>query len=82
MADSTTLRLDPALKERLEALAAGRGMDPGELLAELIAEAETAQLVAQVNAELERLTQGPATPGRRSAEMRELEATVRGWMQD
>lgn len=80
MTASTTLRLDPGLRERLDALASARGLDPAELLAELIGEAETAQLVDEVNRELERLASSP--DGRRTAspEMRRLDETVRSWM--
>jgi hypothetical protein len=51
-------------------------------VAELVAQAETAQLVAEVNRELERLSQGPVERRRQQAEMRRLEATVADWMGD
>jgi len=79
MTASTTPRLDAPLWERLETLAAARRMAPMDVLGELIDEAETAQLVAEVNAELERMARSPQ-PVRRSPEMRLLDATVRGWM--
>ena len=82
MSGSATLRVDPGVRDRLATLAAARGMDPSELLAELVFEAETAQLVSQVNQELERLSQGPVEHGRERAEMRRLDATVAGWMGD
>jgi hypothetical protein len=74
--------LDQTVKDRLEALAAARGMDPAELLAALVLDAETAQLVTEVNRELERLSQGPVQRRRERARMRVLEATVRGWMRE
>ena len=80
MTASTTLRLDPVLRERLDALASARGMAATDLLAELIGQAETAQLVAEVNSELERLARSPQSAARTSSEMRRLDEAVRGWM--
>jgi hypothetical protein len=74
--------VDREVKDRLEALAAARGMDPAELLTELIMQAETTQVVGEVNQELERLSQGPVERRRQQARLRRLEATVLGWMQD
>jgi hypothetical protein len=82
MTASTTFRLHPALRERLDALAAARRMAPMELLAELIAEAETAQLVAEVNSELERLARPPKSAPEKSSEMHRLDETLRGWMDE
>ncbi|HEY1523795.1 MAG TPA: hypothetical protein VGF70_12355 [Solirubrobacteraceae bacterium] len=70
------------MRDRLVSLAAARGVEPPELVAELVAQAETAQLVAEVNRELERLSQGPVERRRQQAEMRRLEATVADWMDD
>lgn len=80
MTASTTPRLDPALWQRVEALASARRMTPAEVLEELIAEAETTQLVAEVNDELDRLARparGGAAP---SGDMRRLDEAVRTWM--
>ena len=55
-------------------------MDPSDLLAELVLGAETAQLVEEVDAELERLAQTPTTRRQRRAELRELESAVDSWM--
>jgi predicted transcriptional regulator len=77
---SATLRVDPAVRDRLAVLAAARGIDPADMVAELVFQAETAQMVAEVNRELERLSQGPAARGRQQAQLHELEATVSGWM--
>jgi predicted transcriptional regulator len=79
---SATLRIDPSVRDRLATLAAARGVDPSELVAELVSQAETAQLVAEVNKDLERLSQGPVERRRQQAEMRKLESAVAGWMQD
>ncbi len=79
---SATLRIDSRVRDRLAALAATRGVDPAELVAELVSQAETAQLVAEVNQELERLSQGPVERRREEAAMRKIEATVAGWMRD
>lgn len=79
---SATLRIDPSVRDRLSALAATRGIEPGELVAELVLAAETAQLVAEVNHELERLSRGAVERSRERAEMRKLDATVTGWMDD
>lgn len=80
MSDRATLRVDPGVRDRLATLAAARRMDSADLLAELVFEAEMAQLVSEVNHELERLSQGPFERGRDRAEMRQLEATVCSWM--
>jgi predicted transcriptional regulator len=80
VSDSATIRLDSRVKDRLDALAAARGIDPGDLLAELVLEAETAQLVTDVNRELEHLSQGQAERRRQAARMRHLEATVSAWI--
>jgi hypothetical protein len=79
---SANLRIDPGVRDRLAALAAARGIDPADLVAELVVGAETAQVVAEVNRELERLSQRPVEHRRQDAEMRELEATVLTWMRD
>jgi predicted transcriptional regulator len=80
MTASTTPRLDPALWQRVEALASARRMTPAELLGELIAQAETTQLVAEVNAELDRLAQPARRGAARSGDMRRLDEAVRAWM--
>ena len=77
-----TLRIDPSVRDRLARLAADRGVGPAELVAELVLAAETAQLVAEVNQELDRLSQGPVERRREQAEMRRLEAAVADWMGD
>jgi predicted transcriptional regulator len=79
---SATLRIDPSVRDRLASLAAARGVDPAELVAEFVFTAETAQLVDEVNEELERLSQGPVERRHQRAEMRKLESTVEGWMGD
>jgi hypothetical protein len=55
-------------------------MDPADLVAELVSQAEMAQQVAEVNQELERLSRGPVERHRERAEMRQLEAALAGWM--
>lgn len=82
MSDSTTFRVDPSVRKRLEALADVRHMTPSALLAELVTQAETTQLVAEVNTELERLADGSVSPRRQRAQMRRVEATLAGWMRD
>jgi predicted transcriptional regulator len=77
-----TISVDQAVKDRLDALAAARDIDPADLLAELVMQADTAQMVSEVNRELERLSQGPRERRRQQARLRQLEATVSGWMQD
>lgn len=82
MSASATLQVAQGVKDRLEALAAARGVEPADLLADLVLEAETAQVEAEVNRELERLSQGPEQRRQEGAEMLELEATVLAWMRD
>jgi hypothetical protein len=74
--------VDQEVKDRLDALAATRGMDPADLLAELVMQAETTQVVGEVNRELERLSQGPSERRRQQARLRQLEAKVSDWMKD
>jgi hypothetical protein len=45
-------------------------------------QADIAEVVAEVDRELEQLSQGPAQRRRRRAQERELETTVSGWMAD
>jgi len=82
MSASAILRVDPGVRDRLAALAAARGVDPADLLAELVLQAETAQVVAEVDRELERLSRGPVARPSQSTEMRELDAAVATWMRD
>jgi hypothetical protein len=79
---SATLRVDPGVRDRLAALAAARGINPADLVAELVFQAETAEVVAEVGQELERLSQGPVERGRQQAQLHELEATVSAWMHE
>jgi hypothetical protein len=76
----STIDIDPHVRERLDALAAQRGMDPADVVAELILEAELAQVVDEVNGELERLAHTPVAHRERQAQTREFEDTVAGWM--
>jgi predicted transcriptional regulator len=80
MTASITPHLDAVLWERLQALASARRMAPMEVLAELIAQAESVQLVAEVNTELERLARSPRRAPETSSDMRRLDAAVRSWM--
>lgn len=85
MSESATLRLDPNVRDRLAALAAARGMNPAELVAELVLQAETTQVVTEVNVELEKLAGRPvaqrSTEAREREEMRRVDRTVTAWMQ-
>lgn len=82
MSARETIHVDPRVKDRLDALAAGRGVDPADLLAELVLAAETAEVVAEVNRELERLSQGPVERRRQAAAVRQLESTLSGLMRE
>ena len=74
------MRVDPHVRERFDALAAGRGMEPADLLAELVLQTEIGELVDEVNAELERLVQSPVAQRQRRAQTREVEEAVESWM--
>lgn len=80
MSGRATLRVDPEVRDRLATLAEARRMDPADLVAELVSQAEMAQQVAEVNRELERLSRGPVERHRERAEMGQLEAALAGWM--
>jgi hypothetical protein len=67
------------VRERLDALARSRGMEPADLLAELVLQAEIGQLVDEVNIELERLVQAEPAQRERRAKTRQAEETVESW---
>lgn len=55
-------------------------MEPADLLAELVLQAEIAELVDQVNTELERLVASPVARRERRAQTRLAGETVESWM--
>lgn len=55
-------------------------MDPADLLAELVLQAEIAQVVDEVNTELEQLVRAPSVQRSRGAQTRQLQETVDSWM--
>ena len=76
MAATATVRVDPDVRDRINELAAARGVRTSALLSQLVREAEEAQLLAEMNADFERLNQDPAARERYDAELREWDATL------
>ena len=80
MSARSTLDIGPHVRDRLDALAAQRGVAPADMMAELVLQAELAELVDEVNTELERLANTPRAHRERREQTRELEDTVAAWM--
>lgn len=71
MTPTATLRVDSDVRDRIRKLAAARGVRASARLRQLVGEAEDAQLLAEMNADFERMNQDPAARGRYDAELRE-----------
>jgi hypothetical protein len=76
MAATATVRVDPEVRNRINRLAASRGVNAAALLGQLVREAEDAQLLADMNADYERLEQDPEARESYDAELREWDATL------
>lgn len=76
MAATVTVRVDPETRDRINDLAAARGIRVSALLGELIREAEDAQLLEEMNCDFERLNDDSAARERYDAELREWDAVL------
>jgi hypothetical protein len=76
MAATATVRVDPDVRDRINSLAAARGIRASALVGELVREAEDAQLLADMNSDFERLNEDPGARERYDAELREWDATL------
>lgn len=76
MAATATVRVKPDIRDRINALAAARGIRASQLVGELVRGAEDAQLLADMNADFERLNQDPDAREGYDAEVSEWDATL------
>ena len=76
MAATATVRVDTETRDRLNELAAARGIRVSALLTELVREAEDAQLLEEMNSDFARLNGDAAARERYDAELREWDAVL------
>jgi hypothetical protein len=76
MAATATVRVDADTRDRLNALAAARGVRASTLLRELVREAEDAQLLSAMNEAFARMHQDPEARDSYYAELREWDAVL------
>ena len=76
MAATATVRVDAETRDRLNALAAARGMRAAALLRELVREAEDDQLLSAMNDAFARMHQDPEARDSYYAELREWDAVL------
>lgn len=76
MAATATVRVDPETRDRINELAAARGIRASALLGELVRQAEDAQLLEEMNSDFERLNDDVAARERYDAELREWDAVL------
>lgn len=76
MAATATVRVDRETRDRINELAAARGIRASALLSELVSGAEDAQLLQQMNSDFERLNGDAAARERYDAELREWDAVL------
>jgi predicted transcriptional regulator len=76
MAATATVRVDPETRDRINELAAARGIRACALLAELVREAEGAQLLEAMNSDFERLNDDTAARERYDAELRDWDVVL------
>jgi hypothetical protein len=75
-AATATVRVEPEVRDRINELASARGIRASQLVGELVREAEDAQLLADMNADFDRLNRDPAARERYDAELSEWDATL------
>ncbi len=76
MAATATVRVEPDVRDRINGLAAARGLRASQLLGELVRVAEEAQLLYDMNADFEALSEDPAARAVYEEELREFDATL------
>ena len=76
MAATATVRVDPDVRDRINELAAARGIRASALVGQLVRDAQDAQLLADMNADFERLNGDPAARERYDEELAEWDATL------
>jgi hypothetical protein len=76
MAATATVRVDPEVRDRINELAAARGIKASQLLGQLVRAAEEDQLLADMNADFEALGQDPEARAAYEEELREWDPTL------
>jgi predicted transcriptional regulator len=76
MAATATVRVDPEVRDRINELAAARGIKASQLVGQLVRAAEEDQLLADMNADFEALGQNPEARAAYEEELREWDATL------
>ena len=76
MAATATVRVEPDIRDRINELAAARGIKASQLLGQLVRAAEEDQLLADMNADFEALGQDPQARAAYEEELREWDATL------
>ena len=76
MAATATVRVDAETRDRLNALAAARGMRASTLLRELVSDAEDAQLLSAMNEAFAQMHQDPEAREDYYDELREWDAVL------
>jgi len=76
MAATATVRVDAEVRDRINELAAARGIKASQLLGQLVRAAEEDQLLADMNADFETLGQEPEARPAYEEELRGWDATL------
>jgi hypothetical protein len=76
MAATATVRVDPEVRDRINELAAARGVKASQLLGQLVRAAEENQLLADMNEDFDALRQDPQARAAYDDELREWDATL------
>ena len=70
------------MRDRINQLAATRGLRASALVAQLVRDAEGAQLLAEMNSDFERLNEDPAARRQYDKELREWDAALLDGLRD
>jgi hypothetical protein len=76
MAATATVRVDPEVRDRINELAAARGIKASHLLGQLVRAAKEDQLLAEMNADFAALGQNREARAAYEEELREWDATL------
>ena len=76
MAATATVRVDPEVRDRINELAAARGMKASQLLGQLVRAAAEDQLLADMNADFDALGRDREARAAYEEELREWDATL------
>jgi predicted transcriptional regulator len=76
MAASATVRVEPEVRDRINQLAAARGVKAAQLVGQLVRAAEEAELLADMNADFEALNEDPTARAAYDEELRDWDAIL------